>query len=161
MLDRFRSLIEDESRRAGQSPADYVSANSHSLHRTVREMGVANLKDIRVVNNEGEEVTFGEAEYAVSDEAALIAKFESLEELEAGPTGEDRKRSFAWLQPMGKERRPLGNLEISEGVLKAEAMSRTRLATLRGLVEFHGGALVKHRQDRYTSVDEIKDRARR
>jgi hypothetical protein len=158
LLERVRTFIEDESRRAEQSPADYVRANSHSLHRIVREIAVDNIKGIRVVNNEGEDVIFGHAEYSVSDEAALIAKFESLEELQATPPGEGGKRTFGWVQPMGEERRPLGNLEIGGGVLKAEAMSRTRLSTLRGLVEFHGGALVKHREDRFTSVDEIKER---
>jgi hypothetical protein len=58
---------------------------------------------------------------------------------------------------MGGERRPFGHLEFEDGTLRLEAMSRTRLETLRGLVEFHAGGLVTHLGDRYSTVDEIKE----
>jgi hypothetical protein len=122
-----------------------------------------NLACIRVVNKEGEEVSFGKAEYQISDQAALLAKFRSLEELEEGAPDADSagRLWFTWLQPMGGERRPFGHLEIEGDTLRLEAMSRTRLETLRGLVEFHAGGLVKHLGDQYTTLDDIKDRVRR
>jgi hypothetical protein len=158
LLDDIRGFILEQSTAAKLKPADYVRANSHNLHRVVREAFAKNLRGLRVVNNEGEAVSFGTSEYAVSEEQALVAKLESLEELEAAKPAESGARRFVWLQPMGKDRRPLGSLEIANGTLKAEAMSRTRLETLRGLVEYHGGALVTHRADHYTSVEDIKDR---
>jgi hypothetical protein len=161
ILDAVSDYIVQESEASKQKPADWVRANSHSLHRIVKEAFGSQLANLRVVNNEGEEVSFGTAEYAVSDEAELIAKLESLEELKAEGPDESGKRRFVWLQPLGTERRLLGSLAIENGILKAEAMSRTRLETLRGLVEFHGGALVAHRGDHYTSVDEIKNRVAR
>jgi hypothetical protein len=37
-----------------------------------------------------------------------------------------------------------------------EAPSRTRLQTLRGLLEFHAGELLRHTSDSFTTVDDIK-----
>jgi hypothetical protein len=160
LLDPLREFVEEESRKEKQDPAEFVRANSHRLHRVVEDLARRNLDGIRVVNREGEEVSFGRAEYRVSDEPALQATLRLLEELEEGPQ-ESGRLLFTWLQPMGDERRPLGHVEIEGGTLRLEAMSRTRLATLRGLVEFHAGNLVQHVGDHYTTVDEIKDRVRR
>jgi hypothetical protein len=146
--------VERESRKAKQDAAEFVRANSHRLHRVVRDLFERNLAGIRVVNNEGEEISIGNAEYQVSDKATLVAKFRSVEELEEDAPGAE---SFTWLQPMGGERRPFGHLELAGDTLRLEAMSRTRLETLRGLVEFHAGGLLKHLGDHYTTVDEIKE----
>jgi Protein of unknown function (DUF2384) len=153
-LDALVEFVERESRKAKQTAVEFVRANSHRLHRVARDLFERNLAGLRVVNNEGEEVSIGNAEYQVSDRAALVAKFRLLEELEEDAPGAE---SFTWLQPMGGERRPFGHLEIEGGTLRLEAMSRTRLETLRGLVEFHAGSLLKHLGDRYTTVDEIKE----
>ncbi len=160
LLDPLRDIVERESRAARQSPAQFMLANSHRIHREVYELFERGLDNIRVVNNEGEEVSFGKADYETTDEAAVLAKLRSLEELEEGEADASGNPRFTWIQPMGNERRPMGNLEIGSGRLLLEAMSRTRLETLRGLVEFHAGALIRHRGDQYTSVDEIKDRIR-
>ena len=154
ILDPLLEFVEGESRKAKQEAAEFVRANSHRLHRVARDLFERNLAGLRVVNNEGEEVSLGNAEYQVSDKAALVAKFRSVEELEEDAPGAE---SFTWLQPMGGQRRPFGHLELEGGTLRLEAMSRTRLETLRGLVEFHAGSLVKHLGDRYTTVDEIKE----
>jgi hypothetical protein len=159
-LATLLEFIERESRKPKQGAAEFVRANSHQLHRVAGDLFQRDLAGLRVVNAEGEEVSIGKAEYQVSDEAALLAKLRPLEELEedaadAGPLG------FTWLQPMGGERRPFGHLEIEGGKLRLEAMSRTRLETLRGLVEFHAGNLLKHLGDQYTSIDDIKERVLR
>ena len=161
LLQNLREFIERESLAARQSPADFVRANSHQLHRVVRKLYDRQLSGLRLVNNEGEEVSFGKAEYTVSDPAALLAKLRAVEELEEGKPDASGNPWFTWIQPMGEEHRPLGHLEIEGGTLRLEAMSRTRLATLRGLAEAHAGELIRHRGDHYTSVDEIKERVRR
>jgi SEC-C motif/Protein of unknown function (DUF2384) len=160
LLAPLREFIEEESRKEKQDPAEFVRGNSHRLHHVVEDLARRNLEGIRVVNREGEEVSFGKAEYRIADEPALLAKLRSLEELEEGPQ-ESGRLWFTWLQPIGAERRPFGHLEIEAGTLWLEAMSRTRLETLRGLVEFHAGNLVQHLGDQYTSVDEIKDQVPR
>lgn len=152
-LNALVEFVERESRKAKQDAAEFVRANSHRLHRVLRDVFERNLAGIRVVNNEGEEISIGNAEYQVSDKAAVVAKFRSVEELEEDAPGAE---SFTWLQPMGGERRPFGHLEFAGDTLRLEAMSRTRLETLRGLVEFHASSLMKHLGDHYTTVDEIK-----
>ena len=161
LLASLQEIVEREGSAAKQSPAEFVRANSHRLHRLVHELYDSHLDNIRVVNNEGEEVSLGKAEYEIADESALLAKLRGVEELEEFEPEGSAKPRFVWIQPMGKDRRPLGDLEIADGRLVLEAMSRTRLETLRGLVEFHAGRLIRHQGDHYTSVDEIKHRVRR
>lgn len=161
LLEEVRAMVEDESRAAGQTPAEFVRANSHRLHRDVKERHDRRFDNLRFVNREGEEVSFGKAEYDILDEPALLAALRSIEELEEGAPGSGENLWFVWVSSMGGEKRPLGNVEIEGGILKLEAMSRTRLQTLRGLIESRARDLVKHRGDHYTSTEEIKDRFRR
>ena len=159
LLDEVRSLVEKESRAARQNPAEFVRANSHRLHRVVREIWKSRMDNLRVVNREGEEVCFGKAEYAVNDAAGLLARLRSLEELQEDEAHQGQH--FTWLPELAGELRPMGNLRVEGGRLFVEAMSRTRLQTLRGLVEQHAGGLLKLVGDHYTSADEIKQRAMR
>jgi hypothetical protein len=114
---------------------------------------------LKIVNKEGEEIEFGKAEYEVRDELALLAKLRSLEELHEESRGDSGTRGFAWIQPIGGSLRPLGSIEIGEGRLVLEAMSRTRLQTGRGLLESYAGPLLKHVGDSYTGMEEIKQKA--
>ena len=161
MLDQVRNFVERGSRGAKQSPVDFVRANSHQLRREVKEWHARKLAGLRIVNNEGEEVSFGKAEYEISDVPALLAKLRSIPEIEEEkgrrPAAQGLPGYSRWAANGGL----LGDLAIENGLLRLEAMSRTRLETLRGLAEFHASALLKHRGDHYTSVDEIKEKVRR
>jgi Protein of unknown function (DUF2384) len=112
------------------------------------------MAGLRIVNNEGEDVEFGRSEYEVKDEASLLAVLRKVEELREDPPAAG-KHGFSWLQPMGDIVRPLGHLEIGSGNLLLEVQSRTRLQTLRGLVESRAGDLVRHLGDSHQSVQDI------
>ncbi len=157
LLEQFRAMVEEGSREAKQMPAEFVRANSHRLHRDVKEMYDRSMANIRFVNREGEDVTFGKAEYEILDESRLTAALRAVEELEEGDAKPGENPWFTWIPQLGGEKRPMGHVEIDGGELRLEAMSRTRLQTLRGLIETHVRDLVRHRGDRYRTIEEAKE----
>jgi hypothetical protein len=156
LLDTFMGLVVRESKAARKQPAEYLRANSSRWHREVKQMALRNLAGLKVVNREGEEVVLGKSEYTVLDEAALLARLRSAPEIEEGSADAPSKPCFTWLPQLAGERRPMGHIELEDGVLRLEAMSRTRQQTLRGMVESLAGDLIKHVADHYTTMDEIK-----
>ncbi|MDE3164288.1 MAG: SEC-C domain-containing protein, partial [Acidobacteriota bacterium] len=160
LLEQFRAMVEEGSREAGQTPAEFVRANSHRLPRDLTEIHERSIANVRFVNREGEDVTFGKAEYEILDEARLMAALRTVEELEEGDAKPGENRWFTWIPQLGGEKRPMGHVEIEAGELRLEAMSRTRLQTLRGLIETHVRDLVRHRGDRYRTFEEAKEELR-
>jgi hypothetical protein len=156
LLDTFMGIVTREAKAAKRSPVDFLRANSNRWHREARQLAARRLAGIKVVNREGEEVSLGKSEYEVSDEAALLARLRNAAEIEEGSAEVSPNPWFTWLPEIGGERRPMGHLELEDGRLRLEGMSRTRLQTLRGMVEALAGDLLKHRGDHYTSMEEIK-----
>jgi hypothetical protein len=155
LLDRLLRMIDEEAGMAGQSRAEFLRSNSHRMERMVQGLHQEFVAGIKVVNNENEDVEFGRSEYGVQDQPALLTLFRSIEELREDTADNADTHGFSWLQPMGDILRPLGHVEIGGGRLILEAQSRTRLQTLRGLVESHAGRLLTHRGDTYESVGDI------
>jgi hypothetical protein len=134
---------------------EFVRGNAHRLHRMLADLHRQSMEGLKVVNNEGEAVEFGRSEYEVTDDAALLSALRAVEVLREDAAGPAGTHGFTWLQPMGEMIRPFGHVEASAGRLLLEAQSRTRLQTLRGLIESNAGGLVRHVRDFYESVADI------
>jgi hypothetical protein len=154
----FLKLIDKEARAAGKTPVEYVRRSGNLLYRKIRNLSDKWLKNLQVVNREGDAVEFCHADYTVLDEPALLAKLRSLEELkeESGNAGEAH---FGWLDTVAVGPRTVyGHLQVGGGHLRLEAQSRTRLQLGRGLLETHASSLLKHQGDSCLSLDEFKQR---
>ena len=151
----FLKLVDKEARAAGQTPLEYVRRSGNTLHRKIRRLSDQWLKNLRVVNREGEEIAFCHADYSVLDEPGLLARLRSLPELreEPGAPGEAR---FAWTDAATDPRAVYGHIQTGGGHLRLEAQSRTRLQLGRGLLEAHAGRLLKYQGDAHLSLDEFK-----
>ena len=159
MLQRFVERIERESSEAGQRPADYVAAHGQEWHRVVAEMNRDNLRDLRVVNAEGDELEFSAAAYEVTDEASVLPALRKAKVFEDTTADRDEPgvHTFGWLETGDEEsRRSYGHIEIRQGQLRLECNSRKRLAIGRQLVEKHAGAWLRHTGDSFQSIDAVK-----
>jgi hypothetical protein len=151
-------LIDKEARAAGKTPVEYVRRSGNLLYRQIRQLNDKWLKNLQVVNREGDAVEFCRADYTVLDEPALLAKLRSLEELKEAP-GKPGEAHFAWLETVAVGPRSVyGHLQVGGGHLRLEAQSRTRLQLGRGLLETHASRLLKHQGDSYQSLNELKER---
>ena len=157
--DEFLKLIDKEARAAGQTRAEYVRRSGNRLYRKIRNLSDRWLKNVQVVNREGDAVEFCGADYSVLDEPALLAKLRSLEELKEEP-GEPGEAHFAWLEIATEgPRAAYGHVQTGGGHLHLEAQSRPRLQLGRGLLEAHAGRLLRHQGDTCQSLDDIKQKA--
>jgi hypothetical protein len=133
-----------------------VRRSGNLLYRKIRNLSDKWVKNLQVVNREGDAVEFCRADYSVLDEPALLAKLRLLPELLEEP-GQPGEAHFAWLEAATQGPRSVyGHVQIGGGHLRLEAQSRTRLQLGRGLLEAHAGRLLKHQGDAYQSLDEIK-----
>ncbi|MCX6628716.1 MAG: DUF2384 domain-containing protein [Candidatus Solibacter sp.] len=154
--DEFLKLIDKEARAAGQTRVEYVRRSGNLLYRKIRNLSDKWLKNLRVVNREGDALEFCRADYSVLDEPSLLARLRSLAELKEEP-GKPGEAHFAWLETVAQGPRPVyGHVQVGGGHLRLEAQSRTRLQLGRGLLESHAAGLLKHQGDSYQSLDEIK-----
>ena len=155
---QFLKLIDKEAGAAGQTRAAYVRRSGNLLYRKIRDLSDRWLKNLRVVNREGDDLEFCHADYSVLDEPSLLAGLRSLEELKEEP-GTPGEACFAWLEVVAEGPRSVyGHVQIGGGHLRLEAQSRTRLQLGRGLLEAHAGGLLKHQGDSFLSLDEVKRR---
>ena len=156
--DEFLKLIDKEARAAGQTRVEYVRRNGNRLYRKIRNLSDKWLKNLQVVNREGDAVEFCRADYSVVDEPALLAKLRLLAELKEEP-GKPGEAHFAWLETATEGPRAVyGHVQIGGGHLRLEAQSRTRLQLGRGLLEIYAAHLLKHQGDAVQSLDEFKQR---
>jgi hypothetical protein len=154
----FLKQIEREARAAGETRVEYVRRSGNLLCRKIRNLSDQWLKNLRVVNREGDDLEFCRADYSVHDETALLATLRSLEELKEAP-GKPGEAHFAWLEVVADgPRASYGHVQTGGGHLRLEAQSRTRLQLGRGLLEAHAGNLLKHQGDVCQSLDEFKQR---
>jgi hypothetical protein len=151
-------LIDKEARAAGKTPVEYVRRTGNLLYRKIRNLSDKWLKNLQVVNREGDTVEFCQADYTVLDEPALLAKLRSLEELKEEP-GTPGETHFGWLETVAVGPRSVyGHVQVGGGHLRLEAQSRTRLQLGRGLLESHASSWLKHQGDSCLSLDEFKQR---
>src|ERR1035438_302412 len=152
----FLKLVDKEARAAGQTRVEYVRRSGNLLYRKIRNLSDQWLKNLQVVNREGDAVEFCRADYSVLDEPALLAKLRLLPELLEEP-GKPGEAHFAWLDTAAQSPRPVyGHVQVGGGHLRLEAQSRTRLPLGRGLLETHSARLPRHQGDAPRSLDEFK-----
>jgi len=157
--DEFLELIDKEAGASGQTRAEYVRRSGNLLYRKIKHLSDKWMKNLRIVNREGDALEFCHADYSVLDEPALLAKLRSLSELLEEP-GKPGEAHFAWLAPAAQGPRSVyGHVQTGGGHLRLEAQSRTRLQLGRGLLEANAGRLLKHQGDAWQSLDEIKRQA--
>ena len=157
--EEFLKLVDKEARAAGQTRVEYVRRSGNLLYRKIRNLSDRWLKNLQVVNREGDTLEFCRADYSVLDELALLTKLRSLAELKEEP-GKPGEAHFAWLETATQGPRAVyGHVQTGGGHLRLETQSRTRLQLGRGLLEAHAGRLLKHQDDAYQSLDEIKRQA--
>jgi SEC-C motif-containing protein len=156
VLPEFLERIESEARSARQSPAEFVRANSHRLHRVVQELHGNQLANLHLVNAEGDAIEFSTALYEVRDGGAALGALRAVGELEEEDAAEDAPdvHRFAWLQT-GVEgpRRCYGHIEIREGRLRLECNARPRLERGRELLENAAGRWLRHLRDSFESPE--------
>ena len=151
-------LIAKESRAAGQTQLEYIRRSGNTLYRKIRKLSDQWLKNLQVVNREGDALEFCNADYSVQDEPALLVKLRSLEELKEEP-GKPGEAHFAWLETAAQDPRSVyGHVQVGGGHLRLEAQSRTRLQLGRGLLEANAGPFLKHQGDSFRSLDEFKQK---
>ncbi|MBZ5624593.1 MAG: SEC-C domain-containing protein [Acidobacteriia bacterium] len=164
LLSRFVAVVEEESRKAGQAPAEFVRANSHRWHRTIQEIHKEQITGLKVVNAEGDAIEFCSATYLVLDEEGLAATLGGMKVFEETTEESDPPgvRYFGWLETGVEEsRRSYGHIEIRDGRLRLECNSRRRLQIGRQLLEKNAGSFLKHQGDVCESLDEAKERMSR
>jgi len=157
LIDR----IKTEAKAAAQAPAEFVRANSHRLHRVVKEISDDWLSNVEIRNAEGDLVELCSAAYEIINEPELLRTLRGLEELEEihnEPGGRGTIR-FAWLETVVKERRrSYGSIEIQDGQLKLECNSRNRLELGRDILEAKAVGSLQHLADAFESMDTVKKR---
>ena len=154
--EEFLKLVDREARAAKKSRAEYVRGSGNLLYRIIRNLSDKWLRNLRVVNREGDDIEFCHADYSYVDEPALLAKLRTLEELKEEPS-KPGETHFAWIGSATEGSRPVyGHVQAGGGHLRLEAQSRTRLELGRGLLEMHAGRLLQHRGDSHLSLDDFK-----
>jgi hypothetical protein len=151
---RVMEMVEEGSRAAGQSPAEYVRANSHIWERTLARLH-KETRELRLVNAEGDEMEFCQAVYEMLDGQAAATALRAAKMFEDTTSASDAPGvlHFGWLETGVKgPRRSYGHIEIANGALRLECNSRERLEIGRQLVEKHAGAFLRHIEDKFTSV---------
>lgn len=165
MLPALIERVEEASQTSGLSPADYVRANSHRMHRIFEDLYAEQDARFRVVNAEGDDLVLSAASYRVQDEDAVAATLTRAEVFEDTPVEDAAPgvRTFGWLEAGVVEgpRRSYGHIELGGGKLRLECNSRKRLAIGRQLLEKNAGAFLTHERDTFESAREIKDRVNR
>jgi hypothetical protein len=156
--------IEKERQRTRQTPADFVSGNGHRLHRILRQIYEERLDRVRMVNFEGDPITFCTADYEVRDEPEVLRAFRAmpqLSEASPGPAPSDAA-VFDWIdleQSKDGSRKHYGMITVQAAKLRLETESENRLSSGRDLLESHAGAWLKHVKDTVVPQDEVKPRA--
>jgi hypothetical protein len=159
LLRPLLERIDSERAGTGESAAEWVSANSHRLHRIVAELHETRVANLKVVNFEGDPLEFCSAVYQVQDEAAALAGLRSCGEFEEDVDAGPGLRRFAWLQTGDTgPRRSYGQVELRNGRLRLECNSRNRLERGRGLVEEHAAKALRHLGDSFESLAAAKRR---
>jgi hypothetical protein len=157
--DEFLEVIDKEAGASGQTRAEYIRRSGNLLCRKIRKLSDEWMKNLRIVNREGDALEFCHADYSALDEPALLARLRSLEELleEKGKPGEAH---FAWLEVAAQGPRSVyGHVQVGGGHLRLEAQSRTRLQLGRGLLEANAGRLLKHQGDVCRPLGEMLQQA--
>ena len=155
----FLKLIDKEAGASGQTRAEYVRRSGNLLYRKIKHLSDKWMKNLQVVNREGDALEFCHADYSVLDEPALLAKLRTLPELMEEP-GKPGEAHFAWLAPAEQGPRSVyGHVQVGGGHLRLEAQSRARLQLGRGLLEANAGRWLKHQRDAWQSLDDIKRQA--
>jgi hypothetical protein len=160
-LQDLVTIIEEESREAGQSPAEFVRANSHRWYGEACKIAERKIGGLTLVNAEGDPLVFGTATYDVRNESAVIEALQRAPEFEREPQANmpERTSRFAWLeQVQGDSRRSYGSIEIQDGRLRLECNSRRRLEIGRQLVEKYAGEWLAHVNDTFQTLPEGKAR---
>jgi SEC-C motif len=159
MLPKFLQWIEDE--RGEQRKADFLAANSHQLHRVLRQMHNDRVSGLQAVNFEGHPIAFGEAVYRVNDEAAVLntlrGRADFVEDSKEGPVVQ-----FGWLakdEAKDGSRQRYGGVILEKGELRLETNSENRLERGRKLLEVYAGEWLEHVKDTVTPFEEVKRRA--
>jgi tetratricopeptide (TPR) repeat protein len=161
-LSDFVSMVEKDSREAGQTPAEYLRINSHRWYREVKELSRRRMRDLKLVTAEGDAVEFCSATYSVRDEEAAAAALASAEVFEETTSDTPGVRHFGWLETVREgPRRSYGHIEIAGGQLRLETTSRRRLEIGRQLLEKHAGSWLEHQRDAFESAAEALEKQRR
>ena len=160
MLKAVMDLVEEGSRKAGQSPGAYFAANSHLWHRMLEKLYKESRRGLRIVNAEGNALEFCHALYELLDVEAAATALRNAKMFEETTSTEDTPGvlRFAWLESGEGARRSYGSIELGDGELKLECNSRERLAIGRQLLEKHAGKYLRHLEDTFTSVEEAMER---
>ncbi|MGE0867524.1 MAG: DUF1841 family protein [Kofleriaceae bacterium] len=111
-----------------------------ALRAAARELQMPAL-----ATSDGDGVLFCKAHYGVADEARVRERLERAPELMFDGT------SYAWLEPTDGDKRArpvvLGNVQLGNGELVLETMSRERNERGKRMLETAVGALIVHRLD--------------
>ena len=157
--DEFLKLIDKEAGASGQTRAEYVRRRGNLLYRNIRNLSEKWMKNLQIVNREGDAFEFCHADYSVLDEPALLVTLRTLEELREDP-GKQGEAHFGWMEvATGGPRSVYGHVQVGGGHLRLEAQSRTRLQLGRGMLEATAGRLLKHQGDAFRGLDEIMRQA--
>jgi hypothetical protein len=156
VLPELFDFIEKGRAVAGQNAAVFVRANSHRLHRLVREMQAHQMAGLELRNSDGEALEMGNAVWQVRDTGSLTAALKRLRDVEATGAGK-----YVWLaKGKGDGRTVRGNLDLQGGRLKLECNSRARLAEGRKLIEGAARSSVRHIGDTFTPAEDLLRKAR-
>lgn len=150
---KIAEMAETGARENQTTAIEYFRSRSHEWRRMAEKAGRESIENLRIANAEGDPLEFSAAIYEVTGDAeaaksALLA---------AGMFAPGMPGKLVWLEsPEAESGRVFGHIEIADGRLRLEANSRKRLSIGRQLVEKHAGELVRHVEDTFRSVDEVK-----
>ncbi|SPE35390.1 putative SEC-C motif domain protein [Candidatus Sulfopaludibacter sp. SbA6] len=164
LLPKLVAVVEEDSRAMGRTPADYVRAYSHRWYRVVTELHQETMRDLKMVNAEGDAIVFSSAAYEILDEEALVAALSSVKVFEDTSSARDPagERNFGWMESAAEgQRRAYGHIQIRGGRLKLETNSRRRLEIGRQLLEKNAGSFLKHLRDSFKSAEAAMQRMSR
>jgi hypothetical protein len=162
LLQPLMDRVREGAQAARRDPAEHLRMMSHEWGRAVEEIRRHQMRDLRVVNAEGDEIEFSSSTYQLIDEKAAAVALAAAKVFEETTSEKDSRgeRHFGWMEAdLGGPRRSYGHIEMHHGLLKLECNSRKRLSIGRQLIEKHAGEFLRHLTDTFKSVDEIKESA--
>lgn len=154
-LDELKEFVRRESRKAGQTEAEFVRSNGHRIRREIAEWHRRRLAGLKVVDAVGDELEFCSARYEVLERSALLAALRLVGDLTEEEASGGKVR-FTWLETGEGPRRVHGTIEITGKELKLDTTSRRLLELGRGLLEYNAGRLLKYLGEKSTTMEDIK-----
>jgi hypothetical protein len=161
LLPEIQAKISGDSAAAGQTPAEYVAANSHQMHQWIEERLDDGRNVPEIHTGEGDEMELSQGHYQILDRDALLnalrARADLIDETKPEEPGEYQ---FGWLESPSKSgaTRSLGHIAVIGDRLRLETISRERLKKGGRMLEKIAKHAIRHLGDSFETPEQAMRR---